>query len=1030
MMLAAAALGVVLTAATAAPKPPLVRDPGRDPSNQGYQVLARRCLSCHGASRTGGLDLRTRESALKSTAKGAVLTPGQPEKSRLYLLAAGHGTPRMPPGAHLPAAEVQALKQWIAAGAPWPTTVADAQWWSLRSLREPSPPRVRDQAWVRNPIDAFILARLEARGLRPTPPADRATLIRRITYDLTGLPPTPAETEQFLREGRAEDAVRSGQEKAIPVKAYGRLVDRLLASPRYGERWGRHWLDVARFAESQGYERDKIRDHAWRYRDYVIEAFNKDKPYDQFVREQIAGDALPGATAETITATGFLVAGPWDEVGHSQASAVGRAQAREEELEEMVGAVSQTFLGLTVNCARCHDHKFDPIPQADYFRFQACLAGVKAGDRKLIAPNQSAPREARIRDLRQRVASTQERLAILRDQARSRLTATPTAPREAANGIPAPLAAWRFEGDGRDEQGKLHLTLKNGATISGGRLRLDGVDDLAYSPPLGKSLRAKTLEVWVTLPTLDQRGGSALTLQSPDGSAFDGVVYGERVPRRWMPGSEGFVRTRDLSGPDEASGPDRPVHMVISYGEDGRISLFRNGEPYGETYDARAAGSPKALGPDAQVLFGLRHGSVAGTVGPGGARWLRGDLEEARVYDHALSPAAVKASFQAGPSTFTEAQLLAILTPAERAERERLTQERTLHEAELRELESPPLAYAVNSQKAPVVRLLERGDVGKPGAVIVPATLTSVSQLSADLRLTSDATDGERRSALAAWLTDRSNPLPARVMVNRVWQWHFGRGLVGTPSDFGVNGEKPTHPELLDFLAARFAAPTSAGGLGWSLKRLHRMIVLSSAYQQASARNPRAEAVDADNALLWRFPLRRLEAEALRDAILAVSGQLNVPEGKADQGPGFRPFRIEISNSHFYHPEDRDGPEYRRRSVFRCVVNSGGIALLEQFDCPDPSVKTPRRGVTLTPIQALALLNNSFVLRQAQALASRLEREAGPDAERQVALAYRLAFNRPPTEEELRRDEAFIRQHGLAAFARVLFNASEFVYLR
>jgi hypothetical protein len=363
------------------------------------------------------------------------------------------------------------------------------------------------------------------------------------------------------------------------------------------------------------------------------------------------------------------------------------------------------------------------------------------------------------------------------------------------------------------------------------------------------------------------------------------------------------------------------------------------------------------------------------------------------------------------------------------AEWRRLAAERAAAEQELTELQGSDLAYAANPKAPPPVHVLKRGNLDDPGETVSAAGLSCVPGWSGELGLAPDAPEGDRRLRLADWIADPRNPLTPRVMVNRVWQFHFGRGLVATPSDFGVMGERPTHPELLDWLAATFTGnqkPEARNPEPWSLKRLHRLIVTSNTYKQGVRHSPAAEKVDAENTLLWRMSPRRLEAEEIRDALLSVSGELNPQRG----GPGFRPFSVIKDNSHFYTYEDRIGPEYNRRSIYRTVVNSGGVPLLEALDCPDPSVKTPRRSSTTTPIQALSLLNSSFLLRQSRALAERLRKEAGPIPTQQVTRAYALAYGRPPRPPERDRAAAFIARHGLPAYCRVLFNSSEFVYVR
>jgi hypothetical protein len=688
-----------------------------DPLARRVQPILSRCVECHaGEEPAGGLDLTSRATALRGGESGRALRPNDAAGSLIYRKVAAR---KMPPKQPLDPQQVAMIREWIDAGAAWEEplrvaarTATEAGLWVLRPPVRPELPRVLSASWVSDPIDAFILARLEADGLVPAPPADRLTLIRRATFDLLGLPPTPREVDAFLADPSPD--------------AYERLVDRLLASPHHGERWGRHWLDVARFAESNGFEHDKIRDHAWRYRDYVIRSLNADRPYRQFVRDQVAGDVLEPVTSDGIIATGFLVAGPWDEANQLQKSLTMRQRAREEELEDMVSAVGQVFLGLTVNCARCHDHKFDPVSQRDYYRLKSALEGVLHGSRPI----------------------------------------TP----------------------GADPQGQ--------------------------APPL---------------------------------------AYAARPDRR-----------------------------------------------------------------------------------------------------------------------------------------------------------TPPPTF-----------VLARGDVEKPGKRVAAGGLSAVKFPSPDFGLADDAPEADRRRRLADWLADPANPLTARIIVNRVWHHHFGTGLVATPNDFGRNGDRPSHPELLDWLASDFVAN------GTRMKALHRRILLSSTYRQASRFNARAAAIDADDRLLWRYPARRLEAEAIRDAMLRASGELNTQMG----GPSYRPFRLVVFNSNFYELNDPIGPEFNRRTVYRININSAKDPLLETLDCPDPSVKTPRRAVTTTPLQALGLMNDSFVLRQARSLALRVQAEAGPEVARQVDRAYHLTIGRQPSGREQGRASAVVREAGLAELAWVLFNSSEFLYL-
>jgi hypothetical protein len=873
---------------------------------------------------------------------------------------------------------------------------AGPDWWSLQPVRRPTVPEIRNPvSEIRNPVDNFVVARLEKERLRPAPAADRATLIRRATFDLTGLPPTPAEIDAFFNDPSPD--------------AYGKLIDRLLASPAYGERWGRHWLDVVRFGESQGFERDKPRDHAWRYRDYVIAAFNADKPYDRFVKEQIAGDVLSPATAEGIVATGFLVCGPWDEVGHEQQGAVSRRRVREEELEDMIAAVGQTFLGLTLNCARCHNHKFDPIPARDYYRVKAALEGVRPGDRPLLGAEAVRERDAR----QARVAGWEKEVAAIERAGREAVLRKPGRP--AGEEPPRPMARWTFQGDARDEVGSLHGTLHGGAAIVNGRLRLDGKGAYLATGPLPRAVREKMLEAWVALPTLDQRGGGVLSLETKDGKTFDAIAFGEREPRKWIAGSDFFNRTRDLTAPAETAKPGELAHIAVVYGADNRVAVYRNGTAYADPYlPAGASGTLRTYAADeSHVLIGLRHTGA-------GNGFLAGEVAEARLYDRALSAAEVAASFRAGPTGVPLAELLKALTPEQRQKHDRLLADVARERAALAALPPPALAYAVSPAKPEPTFVLRRGDVEKPEEEVSAGGLSAIKSPSADFGLAPDAPESERRRKLADWIASRDNPLTARVMVNRLWQYHFGRGLVASPSDFGFNGERPSHPELLDWLADELVRS------GWSVKHVQRLILLSATYRQSARPNAAAAAVDADNRLLWRYPSRRLEAEAVRDAMLTLGGNLN----PRMNGPSFRPFKVTVFNSTFYTLTDEATPEAQRRTVYRMNVNSAKDPLLETFDCPDPSVKAPRRAVTTTPLQALGLMNGSFVRRQAKGFAERVAREAGNDPAARVMLAYRLALGRPPTDAEKERAVGHVREHGAESLCWVLLNASEFLYVR
>ena len=884
--------------------------------------------------------------------------------------------------------------------------------WAFKPIVRPAVPRFESTKHeTRNtkptPIDHFILAKLAEKKLSPAGPADKATLLRRVTFDLTGLPPTPAELDAFLTD-RSPDA-------------FTRVVDRLLASPHYGERWTRHWLDLARFSESDGFEYDKMREHAWHYRDYLIRSFNEDKPYARFVREQIAGDALEPVTRDGIIGTGFLVAGPYDEAGNTSVSASLKARIREEEMEDVIAAVGQTFLGMTVNCARCHDHKFDPIPQQDYYRLKAALDGVRHGNRDLITPDEKKRREDEVARIKARIAEMENSVGAIERDVRSELTQA----RQARSGkeqnlvrteLPVqPLARWTFENDANDATGNLRGTLFGGARIVNGRLILDGKSSCVRVEAIQHELHEKTLEAWVALSNLDQQGGGVVSLEAGEGGAFDAIVFGERAPKKWIAGSSFFQRTRDLPGNDEDTKPGELIHVAIVYRADNSIAIYRNGAPYGEAYTPSGpnSGLQTYRAGGFHLLLGLRHTGA-------GNGYLAGEIEEARLYDRALTAEEVRASAKSLDATVITAEELAqAMTPEQRGRYQKFRAEIEAQRAALKALPAIAPVYAAVSRQPEPTFVLTRGDIEKRRGEATAGALSVIPALACDFAMSTNSPEAARRLHLADWMVSPDNPLTWRVIVNRVWHHHFGRGLVATPNDFGVNGERPTHLELLDWLASEFLAQ------GGSWKKLHRLILLSATYQQSSETSPPSDN-DPDNRFLAHFPLRRLEAEAVRDAMLSVSGQLNPQRG----GPGFRPFKVTVSGSHFYELIDPEGADFNRRSIYRMNIQSGKDPLLDSLDCPDPSTKTPARSVTTTPIQSLGLMNNAFVQRQCRFFAERLAREAGSERNGQIKLAYRLAYSREPRRDELKRTAELVHDHGTESLCWVLLNSSEFLYVR
>lgn len=1021
-----ASFGVLV--ASAADAPPVSFDRDVAP------LLARRCLDCHsGTEKKGGLDLSRLEAAMKGGESGAVIVSTKAAESLLWQRVRDG---EMPPKKPLPKEDVELLKRWIDAGAKWGTSPIDPfssstgsragyDWWSLLPVVRPDVPDLKFQS--QHPIDRFVGKKLAEEGLTPSETADRRTLIRRLSFDLIGLPPSPEQVAAFVKDNSPD--------------AYDKLVDQLLDSPHFGERWARHWLDIVRYGESHGFERDKIRNNSWRYRDWLVAAFNRDLPYDEFVRLQLAGDVLHPEDPNAIIATGFLVAGAYDDVGQAQQSAAMRAVVRQDEMEDYVATVGETFLGLTVHCARCHDHKFDPISSRDYYRVAAALAGVKPGDRDLpIAKSQNSDLKPESVDFKSVIQRQLDSLVLQRSEleadARKAILADRQKRFDKKVAAPTPIARWEFNDDLKDSLGELHGTAQNGAKLQDGALRVNGRQQFVATAPLKMPLKAKTLEVSLRLDHLQQQGGGAISVQTLDGLTFDAIVFGEREPLRWMAGSEGYARTQSFQATDEADADKRIVHLAIIYGADGTITGYRNGHAYGQPY--KSSGPVTFEAGAAQVVFGLRHAPA------GGNRHLAAAIDRAALYDRALTPEEVAASAGVFTNDVSEPELLARLSEAAVVKRSQLKFEIEHLQKQLARA-SENRAYALAPKTPEPTFVLHRGSTTSPGEEVSAGGVLAVSNLrsavaprqetpnansanvsqndnpkfDADFQLAKDATDGDRRKALAAWITDRRNPLFARVIVNRLWQYHFGAGLVETSSDFGFNGGRPSHPELLDWLASELMDH------GWSLKHIHRLIVTSATYQQSS--RPRVDAAkrDAGNRWLWRKSPVRLDAEVMRDSVLAIAGDLNRDVG----GPGYHDFTTFTFNSQFYDIVDPVGHSFARRSLYRAWVRSGRNPFLEVFDCPDPSTKTPRRAVTTTPLQALALLNNSFMLRMSDRLAERVRQDAGDDLIAQLNRAALLTYGRSASAEELAVWTEFTKTHGLPALARVLLNSNEFLYV-
>ena len=823
-------------------------------------ILSQNCLRCHAQSpMMANLDLRTRDGVLKGGQHGPAITPGDAASSRLYRHLTGQLQPQMPMGGRLPEPQVAIIKSWIDSGAKWDSKVSltasekpsavehkfteqQRNYWAFQKVSNPPAPPANGRNWVRNPIDAFVLAMLESHNLKPNAPADKVTLIRRAYFDLIGLPPTAEDVQAFLADNSPA--------------AFERVVDRLLASPQYGERWGRHWLDLARYADSAGFKADETRPNVWRYRDYVIGAFNEDKPYDRFIKEQIAGDELYPDDAAARVATGF------NRLWPDESNLANPILRRQEILNDITDTVGAVFMGMTYGCARCHDHKFDPILQKDYYRLQAFFANIRNDDRASLLTGQDA-------------------IAYRRQYA-------------------------EWESQTREIRSKMEEIL---ASVRADKIREDigmfpkEAQDAVFTPPE------------------------------------------QRTPMQWQ-------------------------------------MYYR---------------SVSRLPTDAQLEASLR----------GELKQRYAELKKELAKYDALKPA-------------------------------------------------DPLVAEVMidaSAQAPPTFILSKGIWDAPEEEVQPGFLSILDPKPATIVAPEGTNTTGRRTVLANWLADARNPLTARVMVNRIWQYHFGTGIAGTASDFGVMGEPPSNPQLLDYLATTFVEN------GWSVKKMHRLIMLSSVYQQSSSSQPEAAKIDPDNKLFWRFDRRRLEGEVIRDSMLFVSGQLNPKMG----GPGvFPPLPDGFSrpgSRYSAWPTEKDSAEANRRSIYVFVKRNMRYPLFEAFDFPDTHESCSRRYATVSPAQPLALMNDELVREWARALAGRVLNDGGLVPEQQVERAFRIVFNRAPKDEERQAVLRFLTQQSaelarrleekesvpmpdrvpqgmdraraaaLVDFCQALLNSNEFVYM-
>ncbi len=883
--------------------------PGDEPPQAVRDILESKCLSCHDEStRMSGFSIGSLESILKGGARrGAAVEPGRPEESPLVQLLRGQLTPRMPfdSSVSLPESDIVAIEAWIRELKPDNEAGPGRDYWAFKKPLLHTVPKVHARDWARNEIDYFILRKLEDKGLSPSPEAHRSVLIRRLYFNLIGLPPPYEEIASFVND-------------PSPT-AYEDLVDRLLADPRYGERWARHWLDVARYADTNGYEGDRDFPHAWRYRDYVIDAFNHDKPYDRFIKEQIAGDEFfkvtsaagypPPAEPEQAVALTFLRLAPFTEPRGEE--------SRDLLLSEMTTTVSTVFLGLTMGCAKCHDHKYDPIPTRDFYRMKAFFAAVRI----------------------------------------------PRAKIEVGGPLPA-----EFYRPGDKERFDARRSLREEQLKD-----LRAQFERFHKPLLERLTVAKRRE---TSKLEKRRDDLALEIEKARG---DLRVVSE------VPAPELDAKRREL----EVALADKTAELnEITK----KIAQVRATDQEGEKPLVTLRDLKKAIDNEADNTVGFEK------------------QEE-------LFSSAEKGEF----NQYT-ADILALERAVERLQPMAMS---------LTNFDGPPYAPSV-----PAIYVLNRGQHDQPGEPVEPGFPSAITGHSRPATIEIDRYKKHpsrgRRMALANWISSSANPLTSRVMVNRLWQFNFGRGIVETASNFGKNGKPPTHPEFLDWLALRFVEDE------WSIKAVQRLILTSSTFRQSSFReDPKAEGIDPENRLLWRFDRRRLEAEVIRDTILEVSGHLN---GQRGGPPVFPPLpkglaqQLSAETRGAARWDTSQEPDAWRRSIYVYQRRSQPLPFLEVFDSPSLTLPCERREISVTPLQALTMYDSGFVNTEAEAIVERIVRESGSQNGGHVRRAFQLTFGRNPDPDELSEAQRFVStlesgREALVALCRVLLNSNELLYV-
>jgi Protein of unknown function (DUF1553)/Protein of unknown function (DUF1549)/Planctomycete cytochrome C len=969
-------------------------------------ILAERCLGCHGPSKQRGkLRLDSRAAVLAGGATGPAITPGQPEMS-LLIDAINYGELfQMPPRSRLPAGEIATLTRWIKEGAAWGVLSRRAdgkavsaeretaqirgletpgefqrrsRHWSFQPIRRTDPPAVKEghASWPRNPIDGFLLAAMERQGLSPAPEADRRTLIRRLTFDLIGLPPTAKEVSAFLADDSPD--------------AYERLVDRLLASPHHGERWARHWLDLVRFAETAGHEFDYDIPNAFRYRDYVIRTLNVDLPYDRFVIEQVAGDLLPVprrypglGTNESVVGTGFFF------LGEGTHSPVDVTEEQTRRIDNQIDVFGKTFLGLTIACARCHDHKFDPIRSKDYYALAGFLRSSRHQQAFIDSPDRNSAQVCRLKELKRTIRELLLEAQPLLPEAIGKSVQKALTPRPIAA---APGSTATFERFNKNDFG--------GWSVTG-----DAFGDRPTRPADFRLILGPSV-AWL-IPVLPGQAHSGLI-----SSRLQGVLR-----------SESFTIS------------SRFIHTLVS-GQGARINVVVDGfekirDPiYGAlTVEVNVGDQPRWITQDVGMWMGhrayLEFADGAAAVYSGAQTHMQNGNGYLAIDEVRFSNQPTRDAVPTAPAPIRLEELLTLIRSTDSSLAGRLAAALASYRTIEASIQEPSFSLAMTTGTGEDQRILIRGNPHSPGELVPRRFLEILG--GADQR---SHAQPDRLDLAFEMVDPRSNPLLPRVLVNRLWKHHFGEGLVKTADDFGAMGQTPSHPDLLDWLADEFVAR------GWSIKAMHRLMVTSRAYRMSSALRDQEDRRDPSNTYLHRMNLRRLDAEVMRDALLAVAGRLD----PAMFGPGVPPYLSPYLEGRgrpgHSGPLDGDG----RRSIYLNVRRNFLNPLFQAFDAPVPFSTMGRRNVSNVPAQALALLNDPLVMHLARLWAEQLVSSPHQSDRQRIACLFEAAFARPPSNDEVRRCLAFLQgqsgtgadHHDAASWAdlcHVIINVKEFIYI-